>query len=76
MSNVCFISKIKNLKEKLKVWNKEVFGNVQIFVQDAEKKLTDIQDDIDKNGATNSLLNMQKQAQNDLQKALETEELF
>jgi len=39
-------SKLKSLKAKLKVWNKEVFGNVHSFVKDNEQKLEEIQNQI------------------------------
>jgi len=35
--------KLKILKEKLKVWNKDCYGNVHEFVSDAEQNLQLIQ---------------------------------
>jgi len=66
--------KLKNLKQKLKHWNKNVFGNVNTLVKEAEQKLILIQSDIDTNGAFETLLDHQKNAQIDLEKALEKEE--
>jgi len=68
--------KLKLLKEKLKVWNKEVFGNVHTLVKHAEEKLSNLQLLIDTDGHTDSLFDQQKLAQIDLNKALHMEEAF
>lgn len=68
--------KLKNLKQKLKIWNKTVFGNLNSIVKEAEQKLLYIQDEIDSNGATETLLEHQKMAQISLEHALEIEEEF
>lgn len=68
--------KLKNLKQKLKLWNKNVFGNVNTIVKGAEQKLISIQADIDINGASETLLDNKKIAQIELEKALEKEEEF
>lgn len=68
--------KLKILKDKFKVWNKEVFGNVHALVQNAEVKLNVIQLAIDSNGQSDLLFDQQKQAQIDLNKALDMEEAF
>jgi len=39
-------NKLKNLKVRLKRWNKEVYGNVNSLVFDAENSLQDIQNKI------------------------------
>jgi len=64
------------LKEKLKVWNKVSFGNAHVLVREAEEKLQVIQDNIDSLGHSDDLLEQQKKAQFDLQKALDIEESF
>jgi len=68
--------KLKLLKEKFKVWNKEVFGNVHNLVQNAEVKLNVIQLAIDTHGQSDFLFDQQKHAQIDLNKALDMEEVF
>ena len=68
--------KLKNLKHKLKFWNKNVFGNINTLVKEAEQKLISIQTDIDINGASEALLENQKSAQIDFEKALNKEEEF
>jgi len=54
--------KLKSLKIKLKTWNKNVFGNVQDMVKNAEATLQQIQAQIDTLGHTYNLLNQQKAA--------------
>jgi len=68
--------KLKNLKHKLKFWNKNVFGNINTLVKEAEQKLISIQTDIDINGASEALLENQKSAQIDFEKAINKEEEF
>ncbi|CAK8576871.1 unnamed protein product [Lathyrus sativus] len=53
-------AKLKFLKEKLKVWNKECFGNVQDNVKMAELALENIQHHIDTDGHTD--INQRKMA--------------
>lgn len=62
--------KLKILKQKLKVWNKTVFGNVHNMVRVAEQNLAQLQSDMDTNGITNSLLEQHKDAQFQLENAL------
>jgi len=62
--------KLKNLKHRLKIWNKTVFGNVNVLVKDAEQKLILIQANIDSNGASDLLLDQQKFAHITLENAL------
>ena len=69
-------TKLKNLKAKLKIWNKEVFGNVHNFVKDAEQKLTDIQTQIHNEGHSDILMNAEKLAQMNLDQALARQEVF
>ena len=68
--------KLKLLKSKLKVWNKETFGNVHQYVKNSELKLNLIQTRIHTNGPSDDLLNLEKTAQNDLNIALERQECF
>jgi len=68
--------KLKILKSKLKFWNKETFGNVHALVKDAEDKLQGIQNNIDVNGHTDTLMEQEKQAQINLQQSLNIEEIF
>jgi hypothetical protein len=58
--------KLKLLKNHLKDWNKKIFGNVHDNVKEVEEKLQDIQNVIDSNGHSDSLMNQEKQAQVEL----------
>lgn len=69
-------SKLKMLKDKLKVWNKEVFGNIHLQVAEAEKNLNDIQDQINISGNNDTLMNEEKIAQTNLDLALHKQETF
>jgi len=68
--------KLKLLKTKLKTWNEQTFGYVHVIVIDEEEKLQMIQDDIDLNGHSGSLMDQQQHAHIELQKALDREEVF
>jgi len=63
--------KLKLLKQILKNWNINVFGNVRV---DAEIELTSIQNQIDTSGMSDSLLDQQKLAHIKLEKDLDKEE--
>jgi exonuclease III len=69
-------SKLKLLKERLKIWNKQVFGNVHSFVKDAEENLSNIQSHIINNGYTDGLRELEKNAQNRLEEALTRQDWF
>jgi hypothetical protein len=49
-------SKLKNLKQKLKNWNMEFFGNIHSAVSESEKGLKDVQDQIQIQGHNDSLM--------------------
>jgi hypothetical protein len=68
--------KLKLLKEQLKVWNKDVFGNVHIFVRDAEERLVNIQNQIQMNGSNDALRDLEFKAKSDLDDALHRENWF
>ena len=68
--------KLKMLKDKLKVWNKEIFGDIHVQVKDATTKLDAIQEEIDREGHTNMLMEQEKQAQINLENVLNMEECF
>ena len=68
--------KLKILKQKLKVYNKIVFGNVHNMVKIAEQDLALLQSDIDTNGPTESLMEYHKDAQFQLENALKIEEEY
>jgi hypothetical protein len=68
--------KLKLLKEKLKIWNKECFGNVHDYVVSAEQHLQLIQDQIQINGATDDLLNDELSAQKKFEDSLNRQECF
>ncbi|PNY04330.1 serine/threonine-protein phosphatase 6 regulatory [Trifolium pratense] len=62
--------------EIFKIWNKEVFGNVHDQLKKAKDKVNEIQHDISTNGHSDLLMNQEKQAQVDLELALNIEEAF
>lgn len=64
------------LKAELRSWNKNVFGNVNQLVKEAEANLHDIQHQIQTNGHNDSIIQQENQAQLNLQKALYIEETF
>lgn len=68
--------KLKMLKEALKLWNKNTFGDVHSQVTLAYKDLDEIQLKIDTNGCTDILLDQEKNAQLNLENALNQEESF
>lgn len=68
--------KLKILKKKLKEWNKNCFGNVQIMVQNAETKLTEIQHLIQQAGYNDDLMAQEKTAQRVLEDALKIQDWF
>lgn len=68
--------KLKNLKAKLKLWNINVFGNVQVAVKNAERNLLHIQNQIHTDGHNDDLLNQEKSAQVALDDALARDECF
>jgi hypothetical protein len=69
-------TKLKRLKEELKVWNRETFGNIHDYVRVAELHLHDIQQQIHTNGHSDHLMNLEKNAQCELDKALDKQDLF
>jgi len=69
-------SKLKNLKNKLKVWNKQVFGNVHSFVIEAEQNLSNIQNQIHTTGHTDELLNQERMVHITLDQALTRQNIF
>ncbi|XP_019430691.1 PREDICTED: uncharacterized protein LOC109338019, partial [Lupinus angustifolius] len=69
-------NKLKGLKSILKVWNKEVFGNIHIRVKEAFKNLEDLQLRITNEGQSDTLMNQEDQAQQNLLGALIAEEEF
>jgi hypothetical protein len=68
--------KLKLLKEKMKVWNKECFGNVNEAVSSADQNLHLIQSQIQTSGPTDALLSQEKLANAVLEEALSRQEVF
>jgi hypothetical protein len=68
--------KLRFLEDKLKVWNKETFGNIHANVSYATIQVDEIQKLIDLNGALDSLLDQEKIAQINLENVLHVEGLF
>jgi len=69
-------SKLKTLKDTLKVWNKNCFGNVHNFVKQAEQDLQTVQELIQVSGHSDELLDEEKKAQKHYEEALNREEMF
>jgi len=68
--------KLKLLKEKLKEWNKNTFGNVTDNVKVAEDLLNHIQGQLAALGPSDVLLDQEREAQISLEHALKVEEVF
>lgn len=68
--------KLKLLNLEVQTWNKEVFGNVHLRVENALKEVDDIQACIDTSGFSESLHKKESLAQIELQFALATQETF
>ncbi|GAU13228.1 hypothetical protein TSUD_245980 [Trifolium subterraneum] len=68
--------KLKSLKANLKSWNKDSFGNIHSNVKQAYQNADDIHNLIDSNGPNELLLDQEKIAQINLEKALLMEEMF
>jgi hypothetical protein len=68
--------KLKLLKEKLKLWNKDCFRNVHAAVTTAEQKLQEIQADIQLNGLSDDILNAELVAHKEFEVALNRQECF
>jgi len=68
--------KLKMLKEKLKEWNKNIFGNVTDNVKVVEDLLKHIQDQLTASGPSEVLLDQEREAQLSLENALKIEEVF
>ncbi|PNX71458.1 ribonuclease H, partial [Trifolium pratense] len=68
--------KLKILKDKLKNWNRECFGNVHTLVISAEQKLQNIQDQIQYSGHTDDLLKEERVASTLYEEALNRQEAF
>ena len=62
---------MKYIKEQVKLWNKENFGNIHLEKQQIESKLADIQRAIMQDGYNDSI----KKEENDLLEVLEAREL-
>jgi len=69
-------TKLKRLKFKLREWYKNVFGNIDQFVSDAEKELSEIQFQIHISGHNDQLMMQERQAQTKLDEALLKQEVF
>jgi hypothetical protein len=69
-------SKLKILKDELKIWNKNVFGNIQNQVSTAVSKLDDIQNRIQLDGYTDCLMNQESLAKAELETVLNMEEAY
>lgn len=68
--------KLKAAKAKLKDWNKNVFGNLDGNVYTARMKVDQIQGQIYINGYSDVLFNQEKDAQLELERALNYQEEF
>ena len=64
------------LKDKLKTWNKEIFGNVHNQVRDSNVMLDEIPEKIDRLGHLDILMEQEKSAQLNLENVVNLEEIF
>lgn len=73
---VPFLFSLKSLalKSELKTWNKKVFGNVHLKVDQALAALESVQHQISNSGSSDALVAQELQAQIDLQQALSFQE--
>lgn len=62
--------KLKNMKKELKAWNKDVFGNVHLKVQQAQDEVDLIQEETQTVGYSDALCEKEKKPQVALQNAL------
>lgn len=82
MFNVYFIPKAENSEKKkekekeLTIWNKDLFGDVNFKVDQAQSAMDNIQDKIVELGISESMQQQEKIAQADLQLALSFQESF
>jgi len=56
-------NKLKHITNRIKLWNKEIFGNILKDKKDLEKLMEELQQNIIQNGITNQM----KQEEKDLQ---------
>lgn len=68
--------KLQILKTKLKILNKESFGNIQDNIEQSKSKLQMIQDTIASRGHCDSLADQEKEAQCKMDSALNSAEFF
>jgi hypothetical protein len=64
------------LKDELKIWNKNIFGNIHNQVSNAVNKLNDIQQRIQVDGYTDSLFSQENLAKTELETVLNMEEAY
>lgn len=69
-------SKLKVLKQKLRDWNQDVFGNVRENVNVALQKVDWVQEQIDSLGPLDDLIEQEKEALSNMQNALFQQEEF
>lgn len=68
--------KLRNLKQELKNWNKEGFGDVHQMVKEAQANLDLVQAQLSADGSSANLMEVEKTAQIELHKALHFQEEF
>ncbi|XP_043705440.1 uncharacterized protein LOC122655301 [Telopea speciosissima] len=73
---IAFARKLRNVKESLKVWNSNIFGNISLQVQDCKDRLSSIQLQIQLDPLNCQLAADEKAASHDLSVLLSQEESF
>ena len=68
--------KLKRLKDELKVWNKNIFGDIHNQVKATFAKVDDIQQLINISGYSDELMHQEKLAKIDLENVLNIEEVY
>ncbi|KAI5402290.1 hypothetical protein KIW84_050057 [Lathyrus oleraceus] len=66
--------KLQLLKSKLRMWNKDIYGNIHNQIKDMSSELSGLQRLIQENDSSVDLFNEVKKAQLELEKALDMEE--
>ncbi|XP_057803038.1 uncharacterized protein LOC131018330 [Salvia miltiorrhiza] len=67
---VCIMKKLKRLRADIRVWNKDVFGNVDRALENWQKHLLDVQNRISELGYTDELFEEEVQIQAEINVAL------
>ncbi|KAF9615242.1 hypothetical protein IFM89_022504 [Coptis chinensis] len=68
--------KLKRLKGVLKEWNKDIFGNIKVKVEEETKKLEQMQDQFEKGNVTEEFTMHMVDQENQVELLLQQEKMF